>query len=128
MLRKTPLAMVAAAAFLMASMGAHAAGQTAQGQAGNAGKASHPHYSHAQLKKFVHAYKDISRIRSKYSQKIKGSQNASKVKSMQHRANKAMVGAIRKDGLSVKQYSQMAHSVQSDQHLRKKVAGMLQND
>ena len=133
MLRKLPLALTAAAALLMASTGAYAAGQNTQGQGGSAGvqaqgQASHPHYSHAQLKKFVHAYKDISQIRSKYSQKIKGAQNASKVKSMQHRANNAMVAAIRHDGLSVGQYSQIAHSVQSDPQLRNKITSMLKND
>ncbi len=111
-------------------MGLATTGAYAQ-QAQNSGKPAQATTSqaqapipHAKLQEFVDVQKDIRRIRGKYQGQIKSASSKKKARSIEMKAEREMVQAIKKKGLSVQDYNRIARAYQSNAKVRKKINNM----
>jgi hypothetical protein len=132
MIRAKRRGIFATAGLILLAAPGLAAAQQGQGNSGQGAPMQQQqgvqhHYSNAQVNKFVKSFKDVSRIQKNFVHKMQGAGNdKSKIQQMQKDAEGKMVKAIRNDGLTVKQYNQMAQSMRTNQQLRQKVQSQLQ--
>lgn len=115
------LALGLAATGAQAQQGATNSGKPAQAASAQQSKVSIPK---AQLQAFVDVQQDIRQVRGKYLGKIKAASSKKQKRSIQIKAEREMVKAIKKKGLSVKEYNKIARAYQSNAKIRKKINSM----
>lgn len=92
-----------------------------------ASQASKASFSQSELKEFAAVQKDLRQIRVKYRPKIKAAKSKKDARSVQMKAEKEMVTAIKKKGLSVAEYNKIARAYQSNANVRKKINTLVKN-
>jgi len=109
----------------LATTGAYAQQSQNQSQPTHAAasKAQAP-IPHAQLQAFVDVQKDIRQIRGKYQGQVKSASSKKKKRAIEMKAEREMVQAIKKKGLSVRDYNKIARAYQSNAKVRKKINKM----
>lgn len=79
-----------------------------------------------QLELFVDAYIDVGEIHAEYSDRLQGVEAAEQAQELQQEANDKMVEAIRDNGLSVEDYSEIAAAIEHDPEMRDDVITMIE--
>lgn len=78
-------------------------------------------FSQGQLQKFVDANAQISDIRQNARQKMQQASDKQARMQIRNKARKAMLGAIKDSGLTLKQYNAIAKAAQSNKQLASKI-------
>lgn len=82
--------------------------------------------SEEHLKTFANATREVNRIADKARTQLQEPGPPDKAQAVQQQAQAEMVEAVKKNGLSVEQYNQIAMAAQSDPKLREKVLQHMQ--
>lgn len=78
-------------------------------------------FSRSQIQKFARVQQKIRSISSKWRKKIRSENDQQKIQQYRQQANKQMIAAVKKSGLSVKQYNKIANAAQSNPQLAKRI-------
>jgi len=87
----------------------------------NAGGAAASSYGDAELKSFATAAVKVRRITNVYVEKMVTAKSENEKKQLEQLASGDMVQAVKKEGLSVNQYQDIANRVQTDSNLAERV-------
>ncbi|HEU0229384.1 MAG TPA: DUF4168 domain-containing protein [Burkholderiaceae bacterium] len=77
-------------------------------------------YSDAQLRKFVGASKKVAVVVQEYNPKLQSSPDEASREKIAQEANKKMVDAVQKEGMSVNEFNSMSRAIQQDPTLMKR--------
>jgi predicted membrane metal-binding protein len=130
--RFTAIALAAALGLAASGVAAPALAQNATtGQSGQqSGQQQTPSYSEQKLQSFANAATKISAVVREYRPQLRQAQqdgNRQQFQKLQQEAKKAMDEKIAAtDGISSKEYQEIAQAAQQDKQLRQKVLGMMQ--
>nr|WP_281719380.1 DUF4168 domain-containing protein [Nitrosomonas nitrosa] len=89
--------------------------------------AQHPNpanFSEADLQKFAAAQKEVEVIRRNYTTRLENAGNPDKALELQQEASEVMVGAVKKQGLEIDTYNNIARAMGSNPDLRRKLEAM----
>lgn len=110
--------------FLTTMMGRHRAAWsplTVVPSGEGAGGTRESPYGDADLKSFATAAVNVRRITDAYVERMVAAKSEKEKKELEQRASGDMVQAVRKEGLSVTQYQDIANRVQTDSDLAERV-------
>lgn len=82
--------------------------------------------SQSEVQKFAKAQNDMQSLVRDQQQKINNA-NGDKAKQYRQQMNKKIIKTIKKDGLSVKQYNQIAQASRNDQQLQQRIQKAMQD-
>lgn len=80
-----------------------------------------PSFSDSEVSSFARAVKDVQQIRHKYQPRIEKAKGKDEVAGIQMKARKEMAAAIKKDGLTVEQYTAISQAIPNDPALTARV-------
>ncbi|CAE6499090.1 uncharacterized protein DUF4168 [Nitrosomonas nitrosa] len=89
--------------------------------------AQHPNpanFSEADLQKFAAAQKEVEVIRRNYTTRLENAGNPDKALELQQEASEVMVDAVKKQGLEIDTYNNIARAMGSNPDLRRKLEAM----
>lgn len=116
---------IALVALGLATGAGTAAAQSGQSQSQNysasQASAKNIHVSNSQVQKFAKAKHQVLKIQSQWQSKIQHAKDKKTRQQYQKQADQQMVKAVRKTGLSVKQYNRIAQASRSDSKLAKRI-------
>ncbi|MCW5601550.1 DUF4168 domain-containing protein [Nitrosomonas sp.] len=101
--------------------------QQSYGQEGAMPPAQHPNpanFSEADLQKFAAAQKEVEVIRKNYTTRLENTGNPDKALELQQEASEVMVDAVKKQGLEIDTYNNIARAMGSNPDLRRKLESM----
>jgi uncharacterized protein YggE len=84
--------------------------------------------SETQLRAFAKVYVEIDKIRQSYEPRLKEAKNPEEGKQIQNEATSKMQGALTKEGLTEKSYSQIFELARADEGLRKKLVDLINEE
>lgn len=96
--------------------------------AGNANTQSQTtHVSQAEVQKFAKAQNDMQSLLKNMRSKMQNAQGKQQSKQFRQQMNAKIVKTIKKDGLSVQQYNQIAQASQNDPKLSQRIQQAMQD-
>lgn len=77
--------------------------------------------SDAELKKFIHASKEVSKIREEYTERFNNAKDQPIAQQLQKEAQDKMLNAVENAGLDTESYNQLAQRVQTSPELQQRL-------
>ena len=93
----------------------------AQTQAAPAQQQQHDQVSAADLKKFISANVEVSKVREEYAVKFNHAKDQDKAQKLQQEAQEEMLTAVEKSGLDASSYNLLAERIQSSTELQERI-------
>lgn len=93
----------------------------AQTQAAPAQQQQHDQVSDADLKKFISANVEVSKVREEYAVKFNHAKDQDKAQKLQQEAQDEMLTAVEKSGLDASSYNLLAERIQSSTELQERI-------
>lgn len=112
-------------ALLLATGAPQVVAQTPAAPTAPSGQAQQ-HFNDQQLEKFAGALGDVMKIREEFMAKLEKTGDASEARELQEQANEKMMGAVKKNGISLEDYNAISEGIQNDPELRNRVTAMMQ--
>lgn len=106
--------------------GASAGQEPAQQQAMPGQQPAAQNFDDGTLMKFASAAVALGEIQNDFTERLKGVQDQQKAMELQEKANEQMVEAVQESGLQVKTYNAIANQMSTDEELRQKMMGMIE--
>lgn len=131
--RRAPLAMAAAAAFMLGIAGPAAA--QAQGMSPQAapptaaqpnGGAASTNVSDQKLQTFIDAATEVQAISEKWQARAAASGSTEEVEEVRDQATQEMVGAVEAKGMTVDEFNTISKAAEQDPQLKSRIVAMLQ--
>lgn len=77
--------------------------------------------SNAELKKFIHASEEVSKIREEYTERFNNAKDQPIAQQLQKEAQDKMLNAVENAGLDTESYNQLAQRVQTSPELQQRL-------
>ena len=77
--------------------------------------------SDAELKKFIHASEEVSKIREEYTERFNNAKDQPIAQQLQKEAQDKMLNAVENAGLDTESYNQLAQRVQTSPELQQRL-------